>query len=125
MFSVTICPSIQLDDTVGLFGVVGGVGDHDDGDPFDVQIFQQRHDLASVCRIEISGGFVGKDQRRMAHHSPCDGDTLLLTARELLRIMVHAVTHLHPGEDITDHFPPFAGTDPHDKPGATQHSERR
>ena len=41
--------------------------------------------------VEVAGGFIGHDQRRIGHEGAGDGDALFLSAGELARQMVGAV----------------------------------
>ena len=47
-----------------------------------VEALEQFHDLERELRIEIAGGLIGNEQRRLRHHRPRDADPLLLAGRE-------------------------------------------
>jgi hypothetical protein len=74
---------------------VGFVGHHDDGAAFIIQPPQQRHDLGAGRRVEVTGRFVGEDDLGVVHHGAGDGNTLLLTPRELERAVVQSLTQPH------------------------------
>lgn len=65
---------------------------------------EQRHDRRPGVDIEGSGGLVREDQDRSADESPRDGDTLLLTAGELVGDLVDAMPQTdaleHVGRDL-------------------------
>ena len=67
------------------------VSNHDDGDSLVVEFLKYAHDLDAGLAVEIAGRFICKEERRLVHQGACDGHTLLLAARELVRMMVGAV----------------------------------
>src|SRR6185369_13955076 len=74
----------------------GIVGHHADRGPFLVQLFQQLHHRLGVPRVKVAGRLVGEQDRRLAHHRAGHRDALLLTARELRRVVLHPVRHADP-----------------------------
>ena len=60
-----------------------------------MQRTQCRHDVTAGGGIEIAGRLIGKDQRRTGHQCACDGDALLLAARQLARLTRQAVAETH------------------------------
>src|SRR5438128_3599717 len=74
---------------------VGGdielVGDEDDREPFAVEALQERQHLHARPRVEVAGGLVGQDDRRVVDERSRDGDALLLAARELARMVRLAI----------------------------------
>src|SRR5690606_4906048 len=50
--------------------------DHGHADP--VEVLEQGHDLRRQRRVQVAGGLVGQQQRRLVHHRPGDADPLLL-----------------------------------------------
>ena len=53
------------------------MGDHDQrGADTGGLLAKQGHAAGLVCRIEARGGFIGKNQSRLGHKSPADGDPL-------------------------------------------------
>ena len=83
----------QMDRAVRMARVARIVRDHDDRRALAVQIAQQLHHRLAVRRIEVSRGLVSEENERLARDGARDGDTLLLTARELRRIVLHAMRH--------------------------------
>src|SRR5436190_1669988 len=68
------------------------VSDHDDSlVKLFVEPLEQIENLFGGLRVEISGRFVGYKQGRISHNSSRDGDSLLLSAGELSRVMTVAV----------------------------------
>ena len=82
--------------------VVGGVGDHDDGGAGGVQVAEEVHDVEAVLTVEVAGGLVAEDELRVGDHGTGDGDALLLTAGELLRIVARPVDHVHALQHLVD-----------------------
>ena len=68
---------------------------HADGRAIAVQFFQQSHHGFAVHRVQVSGRLVRQQYRRASRQCPRHCHTLLLTARKLRRIMLHAVRHSH------------------------------
>ena len=64
------------------------VGDNDNRSPLAIQFAQQLHHFHAIYRIQISGRFVSQQQLTVRHYRTGDGHTLLLSALQLLRIMV-------------------------------------
>ena len=56
-----------------------------------VELLEQREDLVGALAIEVAGGLVGDDDGRVVDDGARDGDALLLPARELPRVVAHAV----------------------------------
>ena len=52
---------------------------------------QQIEDVAAVGAVEVAGGLVGEDERRIVGQRARDGHALLLAARQLRRIVMAAV----------------------------------
>ena len=84
-------------DQANQFAVVRG---DQHGGPAGVDLAQQVHDLEREIRIEIAGRLVGETQRRIVDERARDRDALLLAAREIVRIGVHAVLQAHPLQDL-------------------------
>ena len=61
-----------------------------------VHLAQQVHDVERQIGIEVARRLVGENQHRVVHERAGDGDALLLAARQLLRIRVHAVLQPDP-----------------------------
>src|SRR5512141_1815982 len=60
-----------------------------------VQFHKELHDLNACLGIEISGGFVSKNDRCIVHERPGNSDPLLLTSGKLVRIMVFPTLETH------------------------------
>ena len=76
-------------------GVARIVRDHADRRAVGVQLRQQRHHLLAVLRVEVTRRLVREQDRRAADERARNRDALLLTARELRRIVVQAMRHAH------------------------------
>src|SRR5690242_10006450 len=73
-------------DAVGVSRCDRVVGDHHDGLAEVVdRLAHEGEDLRTRARVEVAGGLVGEDDRRLAQQRTADGDALLLTTRELGR----------------------------------------
>ena len=53
-------------------------------------------------RVQLAGGLVGEDDRRMAGEGPCCGDPLLLATRELARPMSQTIRQLERVDDLVE-----------------------
>src|SRR5258705_13934259 len=79
-----------------VFGDVRLVRHEDDGDAaLDVEALEDAHHLEARLRVEIAGRLVGEQQRRVVHQGPRDGDTLLLAAGELIRMVAKPVAEAY------------------------------
>ena len=58
--------------------------------PISLMRLEQVHDLARHQRIEIARGLIGEHQLRIAGNGACDRHALLLAARQLRRMVLHA-----------------------------------
>ena len=85
---------------MGVCGIVSGVRHHHNGCALGIEAGEQFHNLASVLGVKVSRRLVGKDEARPSHHGTGDGHSLLLSAAELLRIVLGAVAHVHTSQDI-------------------------
>ena len=73
-------------------GGVRVVRHHDDGLlELPVEPLEQVEDLVGRLAVEVAGGLVGEQQRRVGDDRARDRDALLLAARELARVVVEAV----------------------------------
>src|SRR5262245_42390608 len=75
----------------GVDGDVRLVRDEDDGLALVVQALEDAHDLLRGAGIQVAGRLVGQDQLRVVDERAGDRDALLLSARELARVVVPAV----------------------------------
>jgi hypothetical protein len=88
-----------VDQAPGARGGLGVVRDHHDGlAEFAVQLVQQVQHLGGGHAVEVAGGFVGDDQRRVGHQCAGNGHALLLAAGELVGVVVHAVGQADHGQ---------------------------
>src|SRR5260370_1181242 len=83
----------QMDGALREIRVALVVRDHAHRSPVAVQIAQQFHHRFTVFRVEVSGRLVGHQNQWITHQSASHGDTLLLTAGELRRIVPQSVRH--------------------------------
>ena len=69
----------EMYDAMGQLGIVGIVGDHDDGGSVLVEFREQLHHLGTILGIEVTRRLIGKDELRTEDHGTGDGYSLLLT----------------------------------------------
>src|SRR5262245_17027712 len=86
----------QMDGAVGMAGEARVVRHHADRGAVAVEVPQQLHHRVAVPRVEVAGGLVGEQDRRLAHERPRHRHALLLAARELAGQVLGAVAHPHP-----------------------------
>src|SRR6476619_1191854 len=65
--------------------------DDDDGAVLCMEGIEELEDLGGRLRVQGTGRLVREQQRRSRDERSCDGHALLLSARELGRLVVHAV----------------------------------
>ena len=84
-----------------MCGYIRFMCDHDDGLALLVQLIYQRHDLLAGFTVQVAGGFICKQYRRVAHQCPCNSNTLALPARQLVGSGIEAITQANgtPAED--------------------------
>ena len=68
----------HIDNPGGVGGEGGVVGDHDDGVAEGMNVAEFFHDDVRGTTIEVTGGFVSKDDRRVGDERTGDSDALLL-----------------------------------------------
>ena len=90
----------EVYDAVGIVGVALGVGYHDDGGAFFVELFEQVHHFHAVLGVEVTRWLVGKDNLVVGDDGTGNGDALLRSARELCGEVLCAVGHGHAFNDI-------------------------
>ena len=56
-----------------------------------IDVFEHSHDLRRQTRVEVTGRFIGQQQRRTVHHGTGDTDTLLLPRRKVRRVLQRLV----------------------------------
>src|SRR5215469_812025 len=62
---------------------------------FPMKLLQEHQHLLSGRSIEVPGGLICEDQVRISYKSTCNGDALLLPARQLMRQVVHAISQTY------------------------------
>ena len=77
-------------DTMGIFGDVGFVGDQHDSVALGMKFVEECHDLITGFGVQISSRFVREDDGRVVYKSAGDGDALALAAGELVGLVKHA-----------------------------------
>ena len=77
-----------MDDAMSEAGIVLGVCHHDDGGSFLIQFGKEVHHFLSVLGVKVTRRFVGKDELGIGDYGTGNGYTVLLTTRELLRIVL-------------------------------------
>src|SRR5450759_459762 len=86
----------EVADAVGEFVDQGVVRDHQHGDLlFTHDALEDAEDIARGGAIEFAGGFVRQDKPGTVGERPGDRHTLLLTARHLIRAVVHPLAQAH------------------------------
>ena len=83
----------HVDDAAREVGMRRGVSDHDDGRTLLVELAEHAHDFLAVRRVEVAGRFVGEDQLGLSHQGAGNGDPLLLTAGQLSRTVLGAMSN--------------------------------
>ena len=81
----------HLDDALAVLRDVRLVRDQHDRDALIVQLLEERHDLDRHVAVEVSRRLVGEQQRRARHERARDRDALLLTARQLARMVIEPI----------------------------------
>src|SRR6476660_2379539 len=91
----------EADEPRAVLRNVNLVGDQDDGDPaLDVETLENVHDLDAGARIEVARWFVGKQDRGFVDQRARNFHALLLSARELVRVVVQALAEPHDLEGL-------------------------
>ncbi len=88
----TVC---DFYDSVAIFGIKSAVGHHDNRLSVRIEPFKQIHDFRGVSGIQVPGGFVRIEYRRLIYHGASDSNSLLLTAGELIGKSVSLVFQTH------------------------------
>src|ERR1700674_4681101 len=76
-----------------------------------MELTQQPHDACSGRGVEVAGGLVGEQQRRVGDQRPRDGDSLRLTTGKFTGIVISAWTHADLVEGHAGLFEPLGATD--------------
>ena len=77
-----------------------GVRHHDDGGALGIELGKELHHFEAVLRVEVSRRLVGKNEFGLADNGTGDGHSLLLTSRNLLRIVLGTLTEIHLAEYV-------------------------
>ncbi len=88
------------------------VRDQDDRLSGGMELVQHPHDAVSGLRVEIPGWLVGEDDRGVVHQGARDGDALPLSARQLVRAVLHPIREPHLLEGSLGTLPAFTARDP-------------
>jgi hypothetical protein len=67
------------------------VGHYYQGVPGRVDLVKQLQNFVRSCRVEVSSGLVGQNERGLVYQGPGDRYALALSARELVGLVVHPV----------------------------------
>ncbi len=76
------------------------MGDHDDGVAFGVDALELFHDGEGGVGVEIARRFVGEDDFGVGDDGAGDGDALLLTAGELIGVIIFFFFHVEAVESF-------------------------
>ena len=63
-----------------ITGTIRAVGYHDDGHPLLVESVEQLHDFPAGFGVEVAGGFIGQQNRRLVNDGAGDGNALIFSA---------------------------------------------
>ena len=85
------------------------MGHEDDRIALLIELLEEYEHLERGARIEVTSGLVGQQHRRIVHQSAGNGDTLHLTTRHLVRLVVHTVAQSY-GLQGLDGFLPTLGS---------------
>src|SRR5882757_2284088 len=93
-------PVGQEDRAVRIAGRDRVVSDHDDRlVELAPRPLQEAEDVGAAARVQVAGGLVGEDDRRLAGQCPGDGNALLLAAGQLGRAVPQPVGQAHRFDD--------------------------
>ena len=81
---------------------------HDYGSSITVQLAQEFEYFFAIRCIEVTGRFVSENQLGIGDNCSCHGDTLLLTARQLLRSVIGTMRNTDAFQDRLNPFLPLA-----------------
>src|SRR6266542_2225937 len=99
---------VEEEDAVGDRRGTWVVSDHHGGLAVRVdRVAHELEDLPAGLGVEVAGGLIGEDDRRLAHESTSDRNALLLTARELGRSVFATVLEADLRHQLVD--PRFVG----------------
>ena len=88
----------ETDHALGIGRDVGVMSHQHHRHALAVQFDEQLHHLLGGGGVERAGGLVGQEQERLVDDGARDRDALLLSARELVGQVIHAIGQPHPLE---------------------------
>src|ERR1051326_3569795 len=89
-------PILDMHQAFAMLADVRFMGDHEDSTALFIQLLEDLHDLFALQARQVASRFVRQDQAWLGGQSARDGDALLLTAREFVRLMIQAVAQADP-----------------------------
>src|SRR6267378_4397318 len=99
---------LQMEDDARALRGERVVGDHQRGlAVISHEAVEEIKDLVGALPVEVAGGLVAEQKRRIGHDRTRDADALLLSAGELARIVMHAVAQPHDRQRRLDVPPPL------------------
>src|SRR3954449_6191476 len=104
-------PVSDMDDPVRVGRYIRLVRNKHDGISFSVQALKERHDFVPRLSVQCSSWLVRKQNRGPVHERPSNSDALSLTARKLVRLMVHALLKIYRPKRLACSFQPVARID--------------
>ncbi len=102
----------QAHDPFDVGGDIVLVGDHDHRATLGVELAEDLEDLFGGHAVEVAGGLVGQDERRVGHDRSGHRHPLLLASRQLRGHVGHAVGQADPGQRLQGPLAPGLGTHP-------------
>src|SRR5512136_756009 len=79
---------------LAVLGISFGMSNYDDCGALFVQSGEKAHNLLSIAGVEVPRRLIGKNQLGIPDNGPGNGNSLLLSTRELLGKVVLAVRDL-------------------------------
>ena len=79
------------------------------------QAAQQVQNIFTGLAVQITGGFIGQQERRVIDQGAGDGDTLLLPAREFIGAMRGAIAQADGVQNLRGGLPGRTGSRPIDQ----------
>ena len=88
-------PVKEVDGPVGHVRIPRIVRDHANRGAIIMQLLEQPHHCVAVPGVEVARRLIRQQDERLADDRPRDRDTLLLAARQLIRVVPRAVSKPH------------------------------
>src|SRR5687767_8371637 len=96
IFAIPLYQSIaQTDDTMGIVCNIVFVCYHDDGVTLVMKLLKKVHDIIGGFCIEVTGGFIGKKNRRIIDQRTRNCHTLTLTTRKFIGFMMITISEAY------------------------------